>query len=436
MEIRLNKRSCFYILLTVLCVLLAVRYAFGIELPRMVLTAIVIAMGMIGDHNETLAIAMGCIPLHQAIDFYIAVVALAGILLLKNLHQIRIGFPVILVLLMIVWELFHCFVFKWSLLLLLTSLAPLVFIAVVMSVRLKDVDYAFITRIMSLLSIWVCALLLMNCIVRADGNLMGAFVNMSRLGTVSEGKILLGGAINPNSIGIVNVLCVAALLQVRATGERKKLDIVYIFALLIFGVLTLSKTFLACLLILLILLLIDQKTKWTHKLRIIGGALICGIVLIFVINLLFPEVIESFIKRFQVKDITTGRIDIMGVYHRFITEHPVVPLFGIGLSDFGEKVLNVYQVSIHVPHNSIQEIIVAWGIPGLLMIATLIWVEMVEAKRSRGARAVRLLNYIPLLIILAKSMAGQLLTSGYTMLALGLAYLSLCQDFSNKRAKS
>jgi hypothetical protein len=37
-----------------------------------------------------------------------------------------------------------------------------------------------------------------------------------------------------------------------------------------------------------------------------------------------------------------------------------------------------------------------------------------------------IINYIPLIVIITKSMAGQLLTSGYSIVALAFAYLSLC----------
>ena len=44
---------------------------------------------------------------------------------------------------------------------------------------------------------------------------------------------------------------------------------------------------------------------------------------------------------------------------------------------------------------------------------------------------VNLVNYIPLLIIVAKSLAGHWITSGYTMLTIALSYLSLVYDFTN-----
>jgi hypothetical protein len=69
---------------------------------------------------------------------------------------------------------------------------------------------------------------------------------------------------------------------------------------------------------------------------------------------------------------------------------------------------------------------VAWGIPGLICVVLLILHLIVRARLTHGRR--KLVNYIPLVIILFKSIAGQLLTSNYSVLALGFSYLSLIQD--------
>ena len=431
MAIKLNRRSCFYILLTVLCLLLLVRYSFRIEIPRIVLTAIIIIIAFIGDKNEILAITIGCIPLQNAIDFYICLMICAVILVFKNYKQVKIGYAVLLVAGMIIWELVHCFFFDYSPKLLLVSLVPLIFIAVILSTDIKGNDYAFIVRIMALLTCYMCIIVLITNIVSADGNIMKAFVNLRRLGILSEEETLLGGEINPNSLGIVNVLGITGILQIRALGQKKRSDIVLVFIMLVFGMLTLSRTFLVCLAVMFVLVLFGQRNDLKKTVSILGGTVIICVALIAVTSWLFPELLENFFERFQVKDITTGRIDIMGAYHEYIVNNPEVMGFGIGLTDFNERITGAYSISRHVPHNSIQEIILCWGIPGLLMIILMVFVMIVQAKRYGKKKM--LLNYIPLIIILVKAMAGQLLTSGYTLLALVFAYLSLCQNFSDTK---
>ena len=116
-------------------------------------------------------------------------------------------------------------------------------------------------------------------------------------------------------------------------------------------------------------------------------------------------------------------------YNEFITENPFVMFFGVGLQNFGDKLVNQYRVAGNVPHNSIQEIVVAWGVEGLLLIIILIFTLIYIAKKRN--QSLKLLNYIPLIIVLFKSVAGQLLTSNYTILALGFAYLVMIQNLNN-----
>ena len=132
-------------------------------------------------------------------------------------------------------------------------------------------------------------------------------------------------------------------------------------------------------------------------------------------------------------DITTGRLSTMELYHRFIWSSPRNLAFGIGLQDFGEKVMVVYRIAPFVSHNAIQELVTAWGMPGLVLFVAL-WILMIWRSRKFSRRQT-LLNYIPLLVILLKSQAGQMLNSAYTMLAFAYAYLSMCQRFSEPQTQ-
>ena len=70
----------------------------------------------------------------------------------------------------------------------------------------------------------------------------------------------------------------------------------------------------------------------------------------------------------------------------------------------------------------------AWGIPGLVLF-TAVMISMFQSAFERN-RHMALINWIPLIIILFKGLAGQIITSAYTMLAMSFAYLSLCADLA------
>lgn len=428
---RIKIKKCnhlrFYLLLALLIVLLLVRYTLQIDIPRIVLTAVIAIIAISGSREEILAIAMCCIPLHEAVDLYYSIGACMAAFVIKNPKRVCINPTVFVVLTMIIWEIFHCFEMGFSIKLFFVTLVPLVFLTLILCIDVSDIDYGFVTRIMGILTVTVCITLLANLVVKANYNFLIAFANLKRLGTVSEEQTMIGGTINPNSLGIICVLVISACLQLRSVEKNKKKDLLLMIVLLTFGALTASRTFVVCLLIMVTLLVIGQRGRIEKKLSFFLSMIIFSGAALFILYFLFPDLMEYYIGRFKIEDITTGRDTLMQVYHRYIINNPKIMFWGIGLNNYAEKLTGIYQVANNVPHNSVQEIIVIWGIPGLVMIDLLVVVMIINSKKYSDRHVI--LNYIPLLIILAKSMAGQLLTSSYTMLALSFAYLSLCQNF-------
>ncbi len=434
MVIRIRKGShiVFGCLLVFLITLLIARYSFNMDIPRIILTSIVILISIFGNYNEILAILFCCIPFHEAIDFYIALFACIVILIVKNHRLVEVKISIVCGIVMLFWELLHFFLYDSSFTSLVTAIMPIMALIMVLNLDASKFDYPFIVRAVAVASVTIGTTVLLNTIVQADFDFAKAVLNLQRLGTVSEDTVLIGGGVNPNAIGIINVLVVTGLLQLRSLNRQKTSDYILSIILVMFGVLTSSRTFFVCLLLMSVLLLFGQNGDTRKKIRFFVGLLVIALVVLLLMMWLFPSVLEYYIGRFQEEDITTGRNTLMSRYNSYIGGNLWVLFFGIGATDLLYKAVDIHQIAIHDPHNSIQEILLAWGIPGLLLIGFLIFIMVMESKRY--SRRKTLLNFIPLIIILTKSMAGQLLTSGYTMLALGFAYLSLCQNFSSKNS--
>lgn len=429
-----EKHIRFYVLLTILLVLLMARYGLQIGIPRIVLTATIAIIALLGDRDEILAIAMCCIPLHEAVDFFYALVACAGAYVVKNHQRVRINLAICIVLLLIAWELLHCISADFSIITFLISVVPMIFLAVILCANVSDVDYGFIARVMAAVVAATCVILLTNLIVRSNFNITVAIEGLRRLGLVDENEkseAMLGGTLNPNALGIICVLATTGLFQLRVVRSNKKTDIVVIIILITFGALTSSRTFLVCLLLMSFLLILGQPGYRRQKIRLLG-LLICLLgAALLLLNWLFPALLEYYLGRFAVEDITTGREELLVKYHDYIMDNANVLFFGIGRYNYTQKLTEVYRIARNIPHNSIQEIIVAWGLPGLILFALLL-VMLLQQARKYNSQPI-LLNYIPFLIILVKSMAGHILTSSYTILALSYAYLSLSQNFKLKK---
>ena len=428
-----NKHTSFYILFTVLIIFLFARYAFQFDVPRYALSIVLMVMALLGDQDEILAALMCCIPLHNAVNFSATLIVCATIYMFKNIKSLRFGVSSVLILIMVIYELLHSTIGSFQPLLFFADMAPLFVLLAVISVYLREIDYTFIVRAMAIILASLCVTLLVNFVINSGWDFVSAVSSIRRLGIIDEEFAIYGAGVQPNTLGIINVLAAIALLQVSSIGKYTRVDGILIVFLIVFGVLTSSRTFLVCFLFMVILYIWGQVGGFINKFITFFKMLVLIVMSLMASTVLFPETMEYFVTRFiftDVTTITTGRDILMYDYYHYIANNLGVMLFGVGLNDFTEKVLNIYMISTHTPHNSILEIITAWGIVGLILVLLLLAVIIIDSNLYVNRKMI--VNYIPLYVILLKSMAGQLLTSGYSMLTLSFVFLSLCQDFNRK----
>jgi O-antigen ligase len=305
--------------------------------------------------------------------------------------------------------------------------APFILYGLLMWQDTGKVDYGFVVRCLAVCTMTMCLTLLSMVLVKSNFDISYAFMNMQRLGMAAEENAADTLHINPNSLGVMCVLSVTGLLQMLTTGQGRLTDIVMALTMVICGALTTSRTFLALLLIMVVLFWLSQEGGVLKKLRFLLLITAVGALVFTVLILVFPVVIENFLYRLSVADLSSGRNDLLHAYNRFLYSHPDVLLLGVGLMDVGQKMTAQYSVAANVPHNGIQEMIVIWGILGLAMFLTLLGFMLWKGKKVAGKQ--RLLNYIPLILLIAKIQVGQMLTSYYTMLAFAFCYLSLAHNF-------
>ena len=423
----------FYFLLTLLSAVIFIRYGLQINIPRELALVPIVAIAVLGTQTEIMAILMCLIPIHESHDFDIALILVIAVYLIKYYEKIKIGGSFFLMLLIMLWELLHCFTSSFSPMNLNVSLAPIIALTLIICSDFSELDYDFLVRAVAFAAVVTSLTMLIQIAWISRFNLVSFLMNLRRRGALSESSIdrlqISGGMVQTNSLGVICVIITAALLQLRSVKRGKKSDIFIMMSLIIFGTFTASRPYLVCHALMVFMMILCRKGIKT-KLKFFCLAFIVLIFVVILFSIFFPEQLEYYISRFFVKDITTGRDDLMVAYNRFITKNPEVMFFGVGLQNFGDKLVNEYRVAANVPHNSIQEITVAWGIEGLILIAAMIFMLIHSAKKRNPN--IKLINYIPLIILLFKSVAGQLLTSNYTMLALGFAYITMVQSLNEK----
>lgn len=429
-----KNRAVFYSLLSLILLLSFVRYSLQVDIPRMLMALVAVLIACVGDRDEILAMCICCMPLQEALDVYVTLGLCIVIYVVKFSEDIRLDKSIVPVLLVFLWELIHCFGEPFYPQSFFAIFIPYLLLLVVMCRGGEKCDYAFVVRVLSFATAMMCISLLGQLFVINNYNLVATISKLQRLGVLSDEALkslsIDGGRLNANTLGILCVLSMTGLFQLRLAGNGKKSDLLLVVILLVFGTLTSSRTYLVCLAFMALCLLFGQKGSLSGKIKFFFAIVVVIAVAFLLLNMLFPELLAYYYSRFQVEDITTGRGELLKLYNRFLLSESKNLVFGIGLQNFGQKVVSIYHIADNVPHNGIQEIVVAWGIPGLLLFCVLLVVMIQRAGRSGVKRG--LLNYIPLLIILVKAQVGQMVASGYTMIAFSYAYLSLCQDFSGE----
>lgn len=427
-SIKENKKSrkLFFCLLTLLLMLCSAQYVFQVWIPQACYLAIAFLIALTGDLDEIVALCICCIPLYGFFESVFAVLFAIICYVAKNPKGLRLNYSIFPVILMVLWELAHCFLPNFRIMKFGGQCVPWLFLTVLMCSEGERFDYGFVVRSFALSVACMCGTLFVRIMYVVHFQIVNTFAMLQRLGVEVEDAIV---KINPNSLGIFCVLGISGLLQLRIAKKGKEKDMVYVVILLLFGMMTASKTFFFCLMFSLLLLFMSVERKIEEKLRYGMGILAIGLIVLGISFLIMPNLVEYYISRFYEKDFTTGRTALMRIYHDFIVSNLDIILFGVGLQDFGTEIVRRCSQAFSSPHNCIQEIVIAWGMPGLFLCIAL-WSTMLICSRKRCGKQ-KLVHFIPFLVIFLKSQAGQILNSEYTVLAFGFSYLSLCADLTD-----
>lgn len=424
-----RSRFRFYLLFSLLLLLLFLDYALLISIPSLAYVGVFICAALFGDKDEIISVCICCIPLCTAIDWHYVVIFCCAIFLFKYGKSVKLNWGFLPLVLIVIWEFLHCFFEEANLKSMIAYAFVYLFFIILFFIRdIQMIDYSFIIRNFSGTVFCVCCILTLRLLIHSNFNFDIAFFDMQRLGLADEE---IGGLIiNPNSLGVQCVIAVGGLTQIRSVGQKKSIDVFLIVLILVLGALTCSRTYLACLLILGIFLLVTSKTNAKGKLKLLLASIFALLIAILLLYLVFPNVLEAFVMRFKEEDITSGRDDIFAVYNNYLFSSVKALFWGLGSLNLVNGVMKLEIVN-NVPHNGVQEILVAWGVIGLLLFILMIFVLIRRSRQENPHQS--WINYSLFLVLIAKIMVGQVITSIYTMLLFALVYLSLCQDLRSKK---
>lgn len=424
-KIFIGKRICFCCCFLLLLVAVFVRYVIGISFSQWILLAIFSIMVLLGERDEIILSALCVIPMYTCFNYVWAIAICIGVYTLKYVLQMRAQLSFVWILLIWMWEFLHCFKGDYSIQNGIKFLFPYIFIILLYGSNLSKIKYSFIVRMLAFCTIFMCIVTLSIQLKNSNFNFWEAWQRMGRLGQHSGNLASSGAYFNPNMLGFLCVFSSVGLLQMMSIKKGQLRDIVMGVVLLIFGTMTLSRTFLLCCALMFLCLIYASKRRFQSTMTAVAWI---GVIVVILLNI-FPTVIADVMDRWLVKDISSGRAELFLQYSELLLDSPRIFFFGTGLENYFsavESILGPYYVN--VSHNGIQEILLIWGFPGLVMFIIFIIMMIKNSRKINLHQSV--LNYIPLVLLLFKVQFGQLITSYYTIIMFIMSYVCLCYDFS------
>lgn len=430
-----HSRGLFYFGMALMIASIFARNILDISIPIIVVLAIGALTALVSTREEMIALTIACIPMSAGFQYKYLIFICIVIYAFKFYKDIKFNSAILPLLFMMAWDLLHGIFYPFAISEFLRGFAELIFCAFLMMILpKKKIDYKLISRLLAISSIFMMLIVLLNLLEQTNYNFEEIFVGTYRFGVGDADVKNYGVNYNANALGLIANLSIAGLLQLIVAKKHKFFDYLLIVVLVMFGVMTMSRSFLICLALIVAMFAVSGASTLKEKLKRLFLIALVIVLLVTMVLTLMPNVYETFAARFEVDDVTNGRSDLFAFYMDHLMSAPEHFLFGVGRQGYGDIIADMYtgalvggDAEMNVCHNGTQELLVCWGLPGLVLLVWFIF-ELIR-KKPQGLKR-EITNYIPLVLLLIYVQAGQLITAGIPLLALSFAYVSLCYDFS------
>lgn len=422
-----GKNRIFHMYLLVMFALMAFRYVGRMDVPAAAFLLVSLLPICFGSTSEQLAFVASCIPLSVAFQYKYALLILAVAMLVRNHWRLRSSGTLLIVAAMMVWELLHVFYGQFSYVEYLRGFAEVILLGIVTSIDLSDLDYKLVLRALSVSIVGVCCIMLFMQLQQFNFNLAAIFARSAasfRFGqsNMDAGRFALN--FNANNLGFICNLSTCAMLLLITRKEYGPAEIGLAVLSMMFALMTMSRAAIVCMVMIFAAFLLCGNGSVSKKMQGTLGGLAIAAIALLLMRKLFPAVFDNILERFQRADIWNGRGGLMYYYNQFLLSSPMYLLFGIGMQNIFQKVALRIPVQLS-PHNGIQEVWVAWGLVGVVLVVYMIW-KIIRTSKLYSSGKRRFYQFMPLILTLVFTMSGQFLTSSRTLMALIISYICLC----------
>lgn len=243
-------------------------------------------------------------------------------------------------------------------------------------------------------TVFVCIDVLLQMLTMLDITIVD-YLNMSlRLGYSDQLQQVIRFSADPN---LLAQSCTISLVIAVLLFKNKYSDVFLktaMILLLLFGLMTLSKTFLLSLIFIVLCLMLKTsvETNVLKSIKNIFIAVFFVLIAIIIIYNVYPSYFENINARFDTNDLTTGRVRIAQNYFTYLIKEPFAMFFGVGLQNLGVKTGCGAS-----PHAAIVECLTSFGLIGTIFI---IWLIVKAIYKITKKQRKVLLVYMPFFVTL------------------------------------
>lgn len=423
-----TKHALYYFLMASICLTVIARNVIGLPLPLISFLVLGVMLCAFCSREEILAFLCSMAPFEMTFQYrYMLIIGIIFLLYKSKRFRFILMLPIIL---MMVWELLHFIENPISATSYMREFVSLIALGVVLIVEQIDYKDGLPVRSLALMTLF-------SCMVTVASNLRLGYsmVSGDRLGSTYEQAESFNGLLNPNVGSFLCVLSICGLAMLLMHEGKKSFDIIVIIGLSLFVILFQSKAAIISLAFAIVIYMYSNSNNAiSPTLKIVGT----GILAIIFGLLFFRGAIIGLLMRFSAADFSTGRVSVWEFYHKYLMSDISNILFGTGLHDYPITIAGMYPAGVlassgavtyinhHMvlimSHNSIQEILIVWGILGLLLVGWLI-INILRHDKSKHP----FVNYLAFCFVLLYTLQGQLISSSVVLI--GLLFSMVCIEY-------
>jgi len=271
----------------------------------------------------------------------------------------------------------------------------------------------------------LCKYLIIGLLISAMISSLLLIFGLDTLINITDDKRFMALTGNPNNL---QVICVLSLVFVSLMFFKSKISLwkfgILFPLILIIGLMTKSKSFLICLVLLMCVLCVWLIVKYRKKpwfwLACVGGLVFLGI-----FYFVFRDCFEGICQRFfsvsgknGLDRFFTGRVSIWKKYIDVWTSSAVSIIFGCGMS---ANETTMFNDLVKGAHSGYVDLIYRFGVIGNILILIFI-ISLVRAIKNKKS-GFKLVNILPLLFFMILSVSEYLLTRFRFTLILSVLFI-------------